>query len=280
MSLELAERAVRAADLDTALELLQQHVRRQPLESAPRVFLFQLLAVLGQWDRAAAQLAAAADLDAGALALAQVYGPAIACEQVRIDVFAGVRAPLVMAPRAEWLDLLFESLAAGRQPGAAAAAKARALRDAAFEAAPPTEGTLDGASFGWIADADMRCGPVCEVIVNGGYHWVPFERLTRLEIEAPADLRDLVWTPARLQFVDGSDAAVLIPTRYPGSETSADARVRLARQTEWREVGADEFHGLGQRVWTTDTGEYGVMDVRSVRLGDAATTAAIEAQHA
>ena len=280
MSLELAERAVRAADLDTALELLQQHVRRQPLESAPRVFLFQLLAVLGQWDRAAAQLAAAADLDAGALALAQVYGPAIACEQVRTDVFAGARTPMVMAPREEWLDLLFESLAVGRQPGAAAAANARALRDAAFEAAPPTMGILDGASFGWIADADMRCGPVCEVIVNGGYHWVPFARLARLEIEAPADLRDLVWTPARLQFVDGSDAAVLIPTRYPGSDTSADSRVRLARQTEWREVATDEFHGLGQRVWTTDTGEYGLMDVRSVRLGDAAPPAAIEARHA
>ena len=280
MSLELAERAVRAADLHEALEFLQQHIRRNPRESAPRVFLVQLLAVLGQWDRAAAQLAAAADLDAGALALAQVYGPAIACEQTRIDVFAGTRAPLVLGRLEEWLGHLLEALAVSHEPGTAAAARARLLREQAFDAAPPTAGTLDGRPFDWLADADMRCGPVCEAIISGGYHWVPFDRLMRIEIEAPTDLRDLVWMPARLQFVDGSDAVALIPTRYPGSETSADMRVRLARKTEWREVEPEVFHGLGQRVWTTDTCECGLMDVRSVRLAQAALAVTGEGLHA
>ena len=41
----------------------------------------------------------------------------------------------------------------------------------------------------------MRLGPVCEAILNGKYYWIPFERLSRVDIEAPSDLRDLIWAP-------------------------------------------------------------------------------------
>ena len=45
-----------------------------------RVFLFQLLCVLGQWERALTQLNVAAELDAQALAMAQMYREALQCE--------------------------------------------------------------------------------------------------------------------------------------------------------------------------------------------------------
>ena len=63
MSLAKAEQAVRDADLETALRLLQEHVRSHPDAAPPRIFLFQLLSVLGQWDRALTQLNVAAELD-------------------------------------------------------------------------------------------------------------------------------------------------------------------------------------------------------------------------
>jgi type VI secretion system protein ImpE len=109
---------------------------------------------------------------------------------------------------------------------------------------------------------------------------VPFARLARLDIEAPADLRDVVWMPAHLEFATGGDAVAVIPTRYPGSESTPDPRLRLARQTEWREAAPGVFHGLGQRLWTTDAGELALMDVRTVILGAAASAQASESAHA
>ena len=264
MSLQDAERAVREGDLDAALTLLQAQVRQDPGSSKLRIFLFQLLCVAGQWERARTQLDLAAELDAGALAMAQMYREAIQCERLRAEVFAGKKSPLIFGQPEEWLALLIESLLVSGTPREREAAD---LRARAFDAAPASAGTLDGEPFEWIADADMRLGPVCEAVMNGRYYWVPFSRLSRIDLEAPADLRDFVWMPAHFAFENGGEAVGVIPTRYPGSEASDDALIRLARKTTWREDGADMFVGLGQRVFTTDAGEHSLMDLRSIRFG-------------
>ena len=69
-----------------------------------------------------------------------------------------------------------------------------------------------------------------EAIVNGRYYWIPFARLREVEIEKPADLRDIAWTPAQLTFANGGETVALIPTRYPGSESAADPRWSMARE--------------------------------------------------
>ncbi|WP_327058540.1 tetratricopeptide repeat protein, partial [Escherichia coli] len=60
-----AEELLRAGRVDDALKALQDQVRTQPANAELRVFLFQLLAVLGQWSRANNQLKVAGELDAG-----------------------------------------------------------------------------------------------------------------------------------------------------------------------------------------------------------------------
>jgi type VI secretion system protein ImpE len=276
MSLELAERAVREGDLAAALTSLQAQVRKDASNAALRVFLFQLLAVQGDWDRALAQLNIAADLDAATLAMAQMYREAIHCERLRAEVFAGRKSPVVFGEPEEWLALLIESLLSGAASGAA---PAQALRARAFEAAPASSGAIDGAPFEWIADGDMRLGPVCEAIINGRYYWLPFARLSRIDLEPPADLRDVVWMPAHFQFVNGGETVGVIPTRYPGSERSGDSRIVLARKTVWAEEAPDVFSGLGQRVLTTDSGEYPLMDIRSIRLGNEGADASPDSGH-
>ena len=268
MSLEAAERAVRDGDLPSALRLLQEQVRAQPARSDLRVFLFQLLAVLGQWERALTQLNVAAELDAKALAMAQMYREAIKCEALRADVFAGKTSPVVFGEPAEWLALLIESMLLH---GRSRHTDARSLRERAFEAAPASAGSLDGRPFEWLADADMRLGPVCEAIINGRYYWVPFEKLSRIDIEAPVDLRDVVWMPAHFEFANGGDAVGVIPTRYPGSERADDVLLSLARKTIWQEDAPEVFSGLGQRILTTDAGEHPLMDVRTISIGGSAT---------
>ena len=266
-----AENAVRAGDLPLALDRLQDAIRAKPEDARLRVFLFQLLCVLGRWERALSQLEVCAEMDAAAIAMRETYRDAIACERVRADVFAGIRSPMLFGEPETWIALLIESLLrAGRGEEEAG----ERLRQQAFELAPTTSGSVDGKAFAWIADCDMRLGPVLEAIVNGRYYWIPFCRLARIDFEEPTDLRDAVWLPAHLRFINGGEAVALIPVRYPGSESADEGLVALARKSVWSECRPGVFCGLGQRVLATDSGEYPLLDIRQVRLGEDAEAVA------
>jgi type VI secretion system protein ImpE len=258
-----AEQSLRNGDPAASLALLQEQVKAQPANARLRVFLFQLLCVLGQWERALNQLKVASGLDAGTLAMAQTYGDAVRCEAIRRDVFDGKKSPMIFGEPEQWLALLIESLlvAARGDP-----ARAEQLRLQAFEDAPASAGDINGQPFEWIADADSRLGPVLEAVINGRYYWLPFSRLSAVTLEPPEDLRDVVWMPARLAFENGGEAVALIPTRYPGSERSEDGLIALARKTEWREVAPGVHHGLGQRLLTTDGGDLPLMELRTLNV--------------
>ena len=256
-----------AGNLAGCLAQLQDEVRRQPADGKLRIFLAQLAMVSGNWERALNQLAVAAELDAGALPMLHAYRAAIQCERLRADVFSGSRSPLIFGDPLPWIALLLQALnlqAAGR------ADQAAALRADALSAAQPVAGSLNGASFEWVADADSRLGPVLEVLLNGAYYWVPFERIQQIIIEPPADARDLVWIPAQLTWSNGGEAMGLIPARYPGSELEADDAIRLGRKTEWVSLGAGQYAGLGQRILTSDADEVGLLEVRELTLQTAA----------
>ena len=113
-------------------------------------------------------------------------------------------------------------------------------------------------------DGDSRLGPVLEAIVNGRYYWIPFQRIRSIQVEKPVDLRDLVWMPAHLTWANGGESVGLIPTRYPGSESSADPAVRSGRKTDWLEQPGGAYIGQGQRMFFTEGGEYPLMDVRHI----------------
>src|SRR4051812_20704008 len=267
-----AEEELKNGDPAAALQRLQEQVRARPEDAKLRVFLFQLLCVLGNWERALNQLEVATNLDAGALVMGQMYGAAVRCEAVRSDVFDGRRSPMIFGEPDQWLALLIESLLTA---GKSDPAGAERLRLQAFEQAPATAGTLNGEAFEWIADADSRLGPVVEAIVNGRYYWLPFSRISTITMEAPEDLRDVVWMPAQFEFQNGGEVVGLIPSRYPGSEKAGDGLLALGRKTLWEEFAPDAHRGLGQRVFATDYGDVPLLEVRSVTLQAADTTATV-----
>jgi type VI secretion system protein ImpE len=258
-----AQEALRAGRLDEALTQLKQDVRRQPADARLRIFLFQLLCVSGEWDRALTQLSVAGELDAGALLMVQTYREAVRCEVYRSEVFAGKRTPVSLGEPDPWFASLVQSLAVEAQGDREEAAR---LRSRAYDAAPAAPGTLNGQPFDWIADGDVRLGPCLELIVGGRYYWAPLHRLQSIDLEPPSDLRDFVWTPAQLRWANGGETVALIPTRYPGSETAPDPALRLSRRTEWQEQAPDAYFGLGQRVWITDAGETALLDVRTLTI--------------
>lgn len=262
-----AEESFRRGDLAQCLQSLQDAVRKSPADGKLRIFLVQVLMVLGDWDRALNQLKIIGEMDAGALPMMHAYSAAIRCERLRADVFAGTRSPLLFGEPAPWIALLMNSVmlhGTGRETEAAE------IRAKALEEAPATAGTLNGEPFEWIADADSRLGPLLEVLLNESYYWIPFERIASIRIEPPSDARDLVWVPAEFRWTNGGEAMGFIPTRYPGSEKSEDAAVRMARKTEWIAAGPDAYVGLGQRVLTTDGPEIGLLELRQLNLQPAA----------
>ena len=253
--------------LQPALTRLQDQVRREPANPKHRIFLFQLLAVLGQWERALNQLNVLAEMDASSLPMVQTYREALRCELLRAEVFAGRRSPLIFGDPEPWTALLLEAL---RLTAEGHYQQAASMREQAFEAAPTTPGVIDQQPFAWIADADARLGPTLEAVINGRYFWLPWNRLARITFEPPQDLRDAVWMPAQLQFANGGEAVGLIPTRYPDTDLARGDALALARRTEWREPAPGVYTGLGQRLLATDRTEFGLMDLRAVRLDAAA----------
>lgn len=251
--------------LQPALTRLQDQVRREPANSKHRIFLFQLLAVLGQWERAANQLNVLETMDASSLPMVQTYREALRCEVLRAEIFAGRRSPLIFGDPEPWAALLLEAL---RLSAEGHHQQAASIRDQAFEAASATPGVLDSQGFSWVADADSRIGPMLEAIINGRYFWVPFQRIAAIKLEAPADLRDLVWMPAFFTWANGGETVGLIPARYPGSQASADPTVQLSHKTEWLEPEPGVYVGLGQRLLASDVGEHPLLDIRLLRLGE------------
>ena len=259
----LAERLVREGNLQDALQEVQEHLRHRPENSQYRTVLFQLLAVLGQWERALHQLNALSNLETSAWPMAQLYREAIRCEVFRADVFAGRCQPLIFGEPPPWLALLLASLPLTAQ---GQYTQALALRQQAFELASSSAGTIDEQPFTWIADADARLGPVLEIIVNGHYYWAPFQHIQAISLLRVTDLRDLVWLPAHFTWSNEGQAYGLIPTRYPDSDKAHDPSIQLARKTEWLELADGIYHGLGQRMLVTDQEEYPLLDIRKVTV--------------
>ncbi len=189
-----------------ALKLLQDQVRARPGDAKLRVFLFQLLCVLGQWERALNQL------DTAPRASTRRRWPwrrctarPLHCELLRAEVFGGRKAPMVFGEPDEWLALLIEVAAACA--ARASADRPQALRDAARSRRPrPRRARIDGQPLRLDCRRRHRASARCsKPIINGRYYWVPFARLSRVDIEAPEDLRDVVWMPAHLQFENGGE---------------------------------------------------------------------------
>jgi type VI secretion system protein ImpE len=251
-------------DLATELQTLQAEIRKDASSVKLRIHLFQLLCVMGDWKRALAQLQICGQMDAKALAMAQTYREAIRAELFRQEVFAGKRTPQVMGKPPEWIGPLIEAL---KHDGNGEYASAAALRERAMDAAEPRACRVDDKDCEWIADGDSRLGPVCEVIANGQYYWLPFESCQGVRLDPPTDLRDFVWAPGEVLLPNEGRVPVLIPTRYFGTvESNAEDAEQLKRSklTRWDEVHPGMWFGLGQRVWSSDVAEHPILDTRLI----------------
>jgi len=266
--------SLKAGRLDECLAALQQQVRAQPDKVAHRIFLAQLLLVMGQFERALNQLTVAAQLDALAIPMAQTYRETVQAERLRGEIFAGRRSPLLFGEPEPWMAWMLEALKADALQRPAQAAE---LRAQAFEGAPAISGHFNDTPFAWIADADPALGPMLEALVDGRYCWIPMQRIAKVECEPPRDLRDCFWMPAEFTWATGGQSIGLIPVRYPATVAEGDHALLLARRTEWRETAGGAVYGLGQRVFATDGDDFALLDLRTLVLDVPGPAAAAQA---
>jgi len=255
-----AEQSLLEGDLTQCLQKLQAQVRDNPSDAKYRVFLFQLLCVLGDWNRALTQLNVAAELDHSNREMAQAYREVLQCEKLRAEIFSGNKTPVIFGEPEQWMALCIEALGLYSK---GMIEQAKALREQAYTLLEPRSGVINDEEFSWVCDADSRIGPFLEAIINGSYYWVPFDQIQNVKFDPPEDLRDFVWTPAMLTWVNGGQAVAFIPTRYNPLDNQ-DPQALLAKKTHWQECGADEYFGQGQRLLATDNNDYALLDIREL----------------
>ena len=249
------------SSLSDTLARLESEIRARPADADRRAAFVQLLCLAGNWSRARAQLKSWAALKPQARPTVTLLEQAIAGEEQRARVLAGEDRPR-MPQQWAWMENLLAALRATN------AADASHLRSAALESAPSNPGRLtlshgeEGRRFDWLMDGDARFGPVCELIVNGHYYWLPFAAIAEMRFQAPASATDLVWRHTLVTLTDGAEQVCQIPARYPHSDPSEE-RFLLARATEWLALDAagEHYLGQGQKVWLNDGDEFPLLSL-------------------
>jgi len=225
-----ARQLFQSGRLDEAIEALGAEVRDNPTDAQRRAFLFELLCFAGQFDRAEKQLTVLGKGNKNAEMGAFLYHAALHGERLRAEMFEKQNFPIIRA----------------RVVG----------------------GTINGQPFESITDADPRIGPRLELFVAGQYMWLPFEHLETLQMEAPKQLRDLLWAPAIVRPADSFTGLqlgeALVPAIAPLTWKQSDPAVRLGRVTEWRELEGGEQAPVGQKMLLVDDEEFPILEVREL----------------
>jgi type VI secretion system protein ImpE len=206
----------KAGELDQAIKALGEEIRSNPVDTKRRTFLFELLSLAGEWDRAEKHLDVLTGQDAKNAPGMLLYRSALYAERIRQEMFRTGSFP--------------------KPPEEEAAAVAGEWNDQPFTS---------------LTDADPVFGENLEVFIAGDYVWVPVKYIQSLTIEEPKHLRDLIWARARIEvspaFRLKELGEVLLPAIAPLSYTSTDSAVRMGRDASWEETTGGE-RLLGQKM--------------------------------
>jgi len=241
---------VDAGRLTDAIAELNQAVKARPGDGSLRVFLFELLCLLGDLERAGKQLdvISTQTVDAGSELTVQIYRGLLAGEAKRRDVFHGVALPKFVTPpppHVERYAVLLKKLQTAPE-------EAFALLEQAEDESPAVGGERETGRFSELRDADDRVSGVLEVLFGSDYLWVPLSQVVRLEVVPPKRLRELMWAQVRLEVIGQPMGEVFVPSLYVDSYQYANEQVKLGRMTEWEAIGDRMVVGAGQRLFLVD----------------------------
>jgi type VI secretion system protein ImpE len=234
----------KAGSLRGAIDAQIQDVKAHPADNGKRLFLFELCAFAGDWDRARRQVDAIQYGNPELDAAVATYRKLLDGEEARAKVFRDGVMPQFLASPPEWVYPRLEAVAALKAGDVAKAAAGIAASDAAADS---ITATVNGTSIESVRDCDDRFGPILEVLAHGDYYWLPMSQIESLTALPPKFPRDLVWFPAKLSIKDGPTGDVFLPALYPGTAASENDSFRLGRGTDWLGEGGP-VRGVGLRL--------------------------------
>ncbi len=231
----VAKELFRAGKVREAAKDLAAHLREHPADTRQRTFLFELLCFSGEYERAEKQLGVLADGGDKAQLGAMLYYSALHAEKIRHELFQKEAFPIT-----------------------------------GDGSAVSPAGAWNGKPFQSIQDADPDIGPRLEVYAAGAYLWIPFKHLASVEMEAPQQLRDTLWSPAFVRtgpsFKSADLGQVLIPVIYPFSWKHPDENVWLGRATVWGIDDRGREYPAGQKLFVVDGEEVPLLELRSLQF--------------
>lgn len=250
-------------DLKGAIDAQNEAVKSAPSDAEARTFLFELLCFAGNWQRAEKQLDVIGQQDVEAEPAAQVYRNVIKAEEKRRSFLEnGVQPECLLDPPA-YFGRHVEAVNWLREGKTSEATNLLAEAESMW---PRLSGTVNDAEFEELRDCDDVLAPFFEFIIIDDFALVPWEHIRELEISPPERPRDLIWSPCRIELIDGKQQRGYAPILYFGSSQSDDPRLQLGRMTDWCGDEEEPVRGIGQKTLLAGDQDLGYLQVRSLQI--------------
>jgi len=254
-----AKELMRAGRLSEARSVLVQEVKSAPGDTGRRTLLFQVLALQGEWDKAAKHLDVVSTQDPTKAVGVQAYQHIVHAEQERGRVMAGTSSPSCLPDVPVYFQKYSTYLNALREDRFD---EARSLLIEIDASLPVVSGTINGESFEGMSETDARLYPFLEAFVHDRYVWVPFDAIRELVIEEARSSFDLIWAAASVTTWEGLTMNCTLPVLYPGTHLHEDDQVKAGRITDWVPLGCGLSRGVGRHVLQVGDREIAILEIR------------------
>ena len=234
---------LKAGDLNQAIALMNDEVRKNPADIDRRGRLAELLCLAGNIDRADTILDSIVSLDAAAAVGVALFRQLVRAEQARQQFYSDGRLPEFLKRPDGAMELELRAAVALRAGDLKETAKLLAEAEAAR---PVIRGTADGKPFEDFRDLDDLNASHLEVLTSTGkYYWIPVASIRSIEFRPPVNRRDLLWRRAAMSVADGPDGEVFVPAIYAARGQELEPRYRLGHATSFTGDDDGPKFGLG-----------------------------------
>jgi type VI secretion system protein ImpE len=257
-----AKELYQAGRLADAIAAAVAEVKKNPADTGLRLFLAELAAFAGDFDRTERQLEALTLQDPQLAMEVATFRQLLRAEEWRQQFYREGRVPEVLDLPSPQLQCRLEASIRIRegQPGEAAK-----LLQAAEAERPAVRGTSGGKAFDDLRDVDDLTSSIFEVLTTTGkYYWIPMDQVESMEFRPPKRPRDLLWREVHMIVRNGPDGVVYLPVLYAGAAQESDDQIRLGRMTDWRGSDEEPVRGVGQRVYLVGEDDKSILELEQL----------------
>ena len=267
-------------DLKSKLSDITDLVRSNPDNQEHRLVLIQYLCLCARWEQALKQIGQYQKLFPGTQKPLMLYLiENIEAEMRREAVLTAQQKPQTLEQHASKLDILQKQLSlvahVAEQKKQELANEYAALADSIQETPLTVTYLLADQSdkeikANWVIDGDVRTSFVYEYFFRGQYYWQLWTSIESISFKKPSSLLDVIWRPSEIKFHNGEAIQCTSPARYavlPGAESEWTDVLLQCSQTDWLEVADELFTGLGQKILYTDSNDFSLLDIRTIKFG-------------